>query len=876
MRKFAKRTPLKYMKTKTAILSALLLASAGLYAQTLRPAFEKTFSFPAKDATQGIAADENYVYAISNSSITKFTKDGDSLLTWQEKDKRLIRHFDGGIIIDGLLYCSHSNFPEVPMASSIEIFDPETLSHIKTISLGIEYGSCTWIVRGDDCWYACFAHYDKSGGTAGGELLHDVSWSQIVQFDNSFRRLQGWILPQELIEQLRPNSLSGGLFIDGKFYCTGHDAKKLFILEFPPYGMRLQWTGTIDIPFKGQGIALDPQGYLWGIDRKSHMIIKAKAKNTDWLNDAVIYQIYPSSYKDSDGNGIGDIQGVISRLDYIQSLGVGAIWFNPVFVSAWVDGGYDIKDYYRIDPRFGTNSDLVRLASECHKRNIKLLLDLVPGHTSMEHPWFKQSMESDTNQKYSDYYIWADRLPSAKDTVLLQKMLSSDNPLQNTAGKWMQSNAPRARYYMKNYFACQPSLNYGYAHPDPSRPWEQSVDAPGPKAVRQEMKDILAFWFDKGVDGFRVDMAKSLVKGDKDYSATKALWREMRSWMDSNYPGRILISEWGNPELSLDAGFNVDMCLNQRSFPIRRMYFDEKHQADGGCYFYPDAGAPSVRDLYGNSWKKSEIDDSTSAMQMLKRYYEHYALADSFSAGKGHYAMISSNHDHFRPNMGKRNSPASLKVMMAWILTQKLPILYYGDEIGMRSLAGLPSVEGSNHNGKERSGSRTPMQWDSSPNCGFSTCPPDSLYLPLCPDWTPANSYPEYLKWKKDGCKGATDDGLITVESQDGDPGSLLNWTRKLIALRKSTNAFHADASWEPIYPDSGAYPMVYRRYCHNENYIIALNPTSKALKAKIPHQEGSSAEIILSEGKVSYKTGNKEDTINMSASSVIITKINK
>ena len=177
--------------------SSFLLLSAQHAQETPRAlrtqtSYEEVYSFPAQDATQGVAADGSYVYAISNSSITKFTHQGDSLLTWKEDDKSLIRHFDGGIIIDGLLYCSHSNFPEVPMASSIEVFDPEDLRHIKTISLGIEFGSCTWIVRGDDCWYACFAHYDRSGWTAGGEPLHDASWTQIVQFDNEFRRLQGY------------------------------------------------------------------------------------------------------------------------------------------------------------------------------------------------------------------------------------------------------------------------------------------------------------------------------------------------------------------------------------------------------------------------------------------------------------------------------------------------------------------------------------------------------------------------------------------------------------------------------------------------------------------------------------------------------------
>ena len=233
----------------------------------------ETFSCP--NATQGVAVDDESFYAISNQSISKYSLKGDSITTWSESDPRLIKHFDGGIVVDGLLYCSHSNYPEVPMASSIEVFDPRTMRHVRTISLGIDSGSCTWVVRGVDCWYVCFAHYDRSGHNAGGEVLKDASWTQIVQFDNDWHRLQGWILPKELLDELHPHSLSGGLFIDGKFYCTGHDAQKLFVLEFPPYGMRLQLTDTIGIPFHGQGIAIDSRGALWGIDRTKKQVCKA-------------------------------------------------------------------------------------------------------------------------------------------------------------------------------------------------------------------------------------------------------------------------------------------------------------------------------------------------------------------------------------------------------------------------------------------------------------------------------------------------------------------------------------------------------------------------------------------------------------------------
>lgn len=599
-------------------------------------------------------------------------------------------------------------------------------------------------------------------------------------------------------------------------------------------------------------------------------------KGPKWLENAVIYQVYPSSYKDSDGNGIGDIPGVLSKLDYIESLGVTAVWFNPLFVSGWIDGGYDVIDYYKVDPRFGTNSDLVALIDACHARGIKVLLDLVPGHTSMDHPWFKQSMEADANQQYSDYFIWSDTLPDAKAEADLAKMLASENPLQNTIGKWMQADAPRAKYYMKNFYACQPSLNFGYANPDPSRPWEQGVDQPGPLAVKQELKDILSFWYGKGVDGFRVDMASSLIKNDPDKSAIVKFWREIRTWMDENYPERVLMAEWGNPFYCLAAGFNVDMYLNNTKATNRQLYFDRKHQADGGVYFSLNGGQPSVMDLYGNPWPEDKIDRTTPS-EMLQLYYDAYEKADKGTRDWGYFATITGNHDHLRFNTGARNDPAQLKVMMAWVLTQQLPILYYGDEIGMRSLVDLPNVEGANHNGKERAGARTPMQWDSTENAGFSTCAPEKLYFPVCPEWTPATSYPMYLRWKAAGCKNPTAPGAITVESQDEDPNSLLNWTRSLISLRKNTEAFWGDSRWEPV-RCSTPYPMVYTRSDGKSSYLVALNPTGAKKTVNVgfltDQAVGAVLPAALSSGKGSYKVTRKGDVISLDATSVLIVKL--
>lgn len=609
-------------------------------------------------------------------------------------------------------------------------------------------------------------------------------------------------------------------------------------------------------------------------------------RGPEWLRDGVIYQVYPSSYKDSDGNGIGDIRGVISELDYIESLGVRAIWFNPLFVSGWIDGGYDVIDFYRVDPRFGTNNDMVELIEKAHAKGIKVMLDLVAGHTSDKHPWFIQSSQ-DTNLQYSDYYIWSDRLPDAKAERELETMLKDPNYMQNTIGKWMKSEYPRNKFYMKNFYACQPSLNYGYANPDPSRPWEQGVDAPGPKAVRQELKDIIAFWYGKGVDGFRVDMANSLVKNDKDKKEIMNLWREIREWSDKNYPDHVLMAEWGSPKYCLAAGYNIDMDLNGTKAHNRRMYFDRKHQADGGSYFSLNGGQPSVKDLYGNAWPEDKIDSKTTAAEMIKEYYDYFTDCLESTETMGYFATITGNHDHLRINMGARNTPDQLKVMLTWVLTMPMPILYYGDEIGMRSLVDLPNVEGANHNGKERSGARTPMQWTSGETAGFSTCSPDKLYLPVCTEWSPATSYPQYLDWKKNFEAGKVKPiakGEITVESQDKDPESILNWTRELIALRKSSEALWADSKFIPIFNESQPYPMVYLRSNGKETFLIALNPTgtrkSLTLNDEISSYRSMTEGVkgivnpVASIGKCSYKRTGKGDVLTLDATSGIIIRL--
>ena len=567
------------------------------------------------------------------------------------------------------------------------------------------------------------------------------------------------------------------------------------------------------------------------------------ARGPQWLHDAVFYQIYPSSYMDTDGNGIGDLPGITSKLDYIKSLGVNALWINPCFESGWFDGGYDVIDFYKIDPRFGTNTDLVTLVNEAHKRGIKVCLDLVAGHSSVKSQWFQESANGDRNGRYADYYIWTDTI-SDQDKADIIARHKEPNPESSTLGRYVEINAPRGKYYEKNFFECQPALNYGFAHPDPNHKWEQPVTAPGPQALRRELRNIMAFWFDKGVDGFRVDMAASLVKNDPGKVETSKLWNEMRAWKDKNYPQCVLISEWADPTVAIPAGFNIDFMIHfgvpgynslffARNTPWGKLQpWDNKQTANKYCYFDKEG--------------KGTLDE------FVKNYMRSYLG----TRDKGYIAIPSANHDYQRPNIGTRNTPDQLKVAMTFFLTMPgVPFIYYGDEIGMKYEMNLPSKEGSN----ERAGTRTPMQWAPGVTAGFSTCAPDKLYLPV-----------------------ATDGGKITVAAEEKDPNSLLNYARRLVKLRHATPALGNLADWKLVSNLKQPYPMVYQRTMGGQTCIVALNPSGKAVKASLPRlgqeaptdnrslEQGSvrtggyKPQTLIATGKAAYKAGKNADVVSL------------
>jgi maltose alpha-D-glucosyltransferase/alpha-amylase len=243
----------------------------------------------------------------------------------------------------------------------------------------------------------------------------------------------------------------------------------------------------------------------------------AQVAGKDWLRDGVIYQIFLPSFADGNGDGIGDLAGAVAHLDHLEWLGVDVIWFNPCFVSPFRDAGYDVADYVTIAPRYGTNEEMVALVAEAGRRGIRVLLDLVAGHTSVEHPWFRASAADPRD----DRYIWSDR----------------------PGPGFVPSPGPRSGYYLKNFFDEQPALNFGFARAHEAEPWRQDVGAPGPQANRAALRQVMAYWLERGVAGFRVDMAYSLVKDDPDFTATAALWAELRGWIEDRFPDAALLPE---------------------------------------------------------------------------------------------------------------------------------------------------------------------------------------------------------------------------------------------------------------------------------------------------------------------------------------------
>ena len=477
-------------------------------------------------------------------------------------------------------------------------------------------------------------------------------------------------------------------------------------------------------------------------------------KQPEWLNNAVFYEIYPQSFNDTNADGIGDFNGITEKLDYIKELGCNAIWINPCFKSPFGDAGYDVEDYYTVAPRYGTNEDLARVFSEAHARGMHVLLDLVPGHTAVTHKWFRESMKAEKNE-FTDRYVWTDSIWESPEGMGCIRGISD-----------------RDGSCAVNFFSHQPALNYGFYKPD--RGWQQPMDAPGPVATREALKDIMRFWLAMGCDGFRVDMAGSLVKHDEDGKGTIALWQNIREFLDAEFPSAAMVSEWGEPDKSLIGGFHMDFLL----------HFGPSH----------------YNDLFRCEEPYFSKRGKGSAKEFIAAYKANYAKTE----GRGLICIPSGNHDMDR--LAHSLDADELRIAFAFLLSMPgAPFIYYGDEIGMRYVEGLTSVEG----GYGRTGSRSPMQWNKGLNAGFSTAPAEKLYIPQ----DPSADRPD-------------------AESQSADPDSLRSEVKKLIAFRQVNPALQSRGSIEFI---SDGCPMIYKRSSGDQTIFVVINPSAQP--AKLPDE---------------------------------------
>lgn len=540
-----------------------------------------------------------------------------------------------------------------------------------------------------------------------------------------------------------------------------------------------------------------------------------------WLNNAVFYQIYPQTFYDTDGDGIGDLPGIIKKLDYVKSLGVDGIWINPFFESPFNDAGYDVSDYYKVAPRYGTNEDAKTMFDEAEKHGLKILFDYVISYTSIEHPWFVESAKQEKN-KYSNWYIWTD------NTWI--------NPPDVYKDSFIKGYSRRNGQFMRNFYWSQPALNFGFAYPE--KEWMLPIDHPDILELQKELKKVLRFWMDMGADGFRADMAGALVKnanitGNDQFhntrdNGTKIFWNGIRKIFDTEYPDAFMVAEWSHPESALDGGgFHADFyhwfpgyndLLQKESWRILNGYSE-------GHSFFDKEGKGNITGF-------------------LRMYLDQY----NKTKGKGYILLPIGNHDLSRLNIQRTDKELEMIIAFS-IVMPGIPFIYYGNEIGMRQLYGNPYVEGAY---KPRAGARTPMQWNSGKNLGFSTSDLKDLYLPV-----------------------DSADDAPNVEDQEKNPNSLLNKVKELIQLKKNESALAAYSEFVPVYAKENQYPFIFARAADDEIIIAVFNPAAReeAAEFTLNIDSGKFSLLYGDEATISV-TGNKYN-LKIGAQSYSIYKLN-
>lgn len=520
-------------------------------------------------------------------------------------------------------------------------------------------------------------------------------------------------------------------------------------------------------------------------------------EKTLWYKNAVFYEISVRAFKDSNGDGIGDLRGLAQKLDYLQILGVDCIWIMPIYPSPLKDDGYDIADYYNVDQTYGSLDDLKHLVEAAHARGLRIIMDLVLNHTSDEHPWF-QSARADKNSPYRDYYVWSDSDQKYKDARIIFLDTESSN--------WTWDEKA-GQYFWHRFYSSQPDLNY---------------DNP---MVQEEMLNVARFWLELGIDGFRADAVPYLFEREgtncENLPETHAYLKRLRAFMDEHYPGRILLCE-----------------ANQYPEDVRR-YFGDGDEFHMGFHFpimpriFMAIKKEHYKDMEDIMRRTPPIPENCQWCTFLRNHDELTLEMVTPEEREWMWANYAPE-PRMKLNLGIRRRLAPLldfdrrKIELANSLLFTLPgtpIIYYGDEIGM----------GDNIHLRDRNGVRTPMQWNDSPHAGFSEGQPF------------AKPVTGKLGYK-----------LVNVEAQKKDPHSLFHTIKWMIAVRKRHAAFASSGmEWVEAYNPAVA---VYIRHYEGDTMLIINNLSSAEQFIRVPvkHQgeyfdllKGSSL-VLTEEIKVS------------------------
>jgi len=498
-----------------------------------------------------------------------------------------------------------------------------------------------------------------------------------------------------------------------------------------------------------------------------------------WYKDAVIYQLHVRTFCDSNNDGIGDFRGLMQKLDYLEHLGVDALWLMPFFPSPLRDDGYDISDYYSVHPNYGELDDFKAFLKVAHERGIKVIIELVLNHTSDQHAWFQESRSSHDNPK-RDWYVWSDTDDRYKDA----RIIFLDTELSN----WAWDPVSKS-YYWHRFFSHQPDLNY---------------DNP---AVFEAMWGVMKFWLDMGVDGFRLDAVPYLVERDgtncENLPETHAMIRELRKRLDAEYPGKMLLAEANQWPADVSSYFGSgDEFHMAFHFPLMPRIFMAVQLEDRKPIIEILEQTPQIPD--------------TSQWCIFLRNHDELTLEMVTDVERDYMYDVYAKDKTMRLNLGIRRRLAPMmdndrrRIELLNVLLMSMPgtpIIYYGDEIGM----------GDNIYLGDRNGVRTPMQWNGGWNAGFSGADPERLYSPLISN--PVYGYQ-----------------AINVEAQKRVPHSLLSWMKRLIEVRKSSHIF-GRGSIEFLRP-SNHRVLAYVRQLDDQKILIVNNLSSSAQAVELDLRE--------------------------------------